>query len=401
MSIANYRWSGIALSLLWCLLSIIPTTAQDFGMTLPKPTGLPVGYRLYAAVDESRQEVFTDIADDVRTLPLAIYYPAAPAADATPAPYTTEAESAAYESALMIPQVVFNSIEGHLYLDAPLASEQATYPVLLFSPGFGAPIRFYTTLLSELASQGFIVVAVDHPYSQTVSLFPDETIVTANAAGSNLSTTENNNAVLTVWVEDMRYALDYLEELNETDSVLAGAFELESVGAFGHSFGGAASANLSLVDDRVVASINMDGTVFGDAGQGVSKPFMIMLSGYVEFTDEQLAAVGMTREAFDTEVTKHLNSINEALSASEAPYHLVIDGTLHATYSIDVALLRNIMPEAITPELVGAIDGARANEIFAAYTIAFFNTYLLGDPSALLDGASPDYPEVQFLPVES
>jgi pimeloyl-ACP methyl ester carboxylesterase len=400
MYISKHHVLGVIVSLLLCIVSIIPAAAQDFGMTLPEPTGSPVGYRLYVAVDESRQEIFTNVADDVRTFPLAIYYPAAPAADAMPAPYTTEAESTAYESALMIPAVVFNSIEGHLYLDAPLASNPSAYPILLFSPGFGSPIRFYTTLLTELASQGYIVAVVDHPYSQAVSLFPDETVVTANTAGSNMITGEARDAILTVWIEDMQYALDYLGELNETDPVLAGALDLDVVGAFGHSFGGAASANLSLVDDRVAASINMDGSVFGDAGQGVSKPFMTMLSGYVEFTDAQLAVVGLTREAFDAEVAKHLNSIDTALSTSESPYNLVIDGTLHATYTIDVALLRNIMPEVITPELVGAIDGARANEIFAAYTIAFFDTYLLGGPSPLLDGASPDYPEVEFLPVE-
>lgn len=400
MSVSKHRFSGIVAALLLCLVMMIPTAAQDFGMTLPEPTGLPVGYRLYAAVDESRQEVFTDEADDVRTFPLAIYYPAAPAADATPAPYTTEAESAAYSSALMIPAEIFNSVEGHLYADAPLAPNESAYPVLLFSPGFGSPIRFYTALLTELASQGFIIAVVDHPYSQTVSLFPDETIITANAAGSDMLTGDARDAILAVWVEDMQSALDYLGELNEADSILAGAFDLEAVGAFGHSFGGAASANLSLVDDRVVASINMDGSVFGDAGQGVTKPFMTMLSGHVEFTDEELAAVGMTREVFDAEVAKHLASVDNALVTSEAPYLLIIDGTLHATYSIDVALLRELLPEYLTPDLVGEIDGARANEIFAEYTIAFFDTHLLGEASPLLDGASPDYPEVEFLPVE-
>lgn len=400
MSVSKYHLTGVVVSLLLWFASIIPAIAQDFGMTLPEPTRSPVGYRLYAVIDESRQEVFTDATDDVRSFPLAIYYPAAPASDATPAPYTTEAESAAYNSALMIPPVVFNSIEGHLYLDAPLASNQSSYPVLLFSPGFGSPIRFYSTLLTELASQGFVVAVVDHPYSQTVSLFPDETVVTANAAGTNMLTADDRDAILNVWVEDMQYALDYLAELNETDPVLAGALDLEVVGAFGHSFGGAAAANLSLVDDRVAASINMDGTVFGDAGQGVTKPFMTMLSQPVEVTDEQLVAVGMNRETLEEVLAVHNNSIDGALSSSEAPYHLVIAGTLHATYSIDVALLRNLLPEQITPELVGAIDGSRANEIFAAYTVAFFDTYLLGEHALLLDGVSADYPEVEFFPVE-
>lgn len=395
-----FRRLGGMVLLVCCWVSILPAAAQDLILTLPEPTGFPVGYRLYAAVDESRQEIFTEVADDVRTLPLAIYYPAAPAEDATPAPYTTEAERAAYNSALMMPPFIFESIHGHLYWDAPLAENPSAYPVLLFSPGFGSPIRFYTSLLSELASQGFVVVVVDHPYSQTVSLFPDETVVTSNTAGTDMQTTDKLDTILRVWVEDMGFALDYVGELNQSDPILAGAFDLNSVGAFGHSFGGAAAANLSLVDDRVLASLNMDGSVFGEAGQGVSKPLMIMLSGPVEFTDEQLAMVGMTREMFDVEVAKHLDSVNGALSTSQAPYYLVIEGALHATFTVDVALMTLLLPDFITPDLVGAIGGERANEVFAAYTVAFFETYLLDEPSPLLEGESPDYPEVTFTSVE-
>ncbi|MGZ8541179.1 MAG: hypothetical protein ACXWV6_11060, partial [Chitinophagaceae bacterium] len=98
---------------------------------------------------------------------------------------------------------------------------------------------------------------VDHPYSQTVALFPDDSVITANAAGSNLSTPQALSLILNTWIEDTIYALDHLSELNEADPVLAGAFDLDHVGAFGHSFGGATAANVSLVDDRVLASINM------------------------------------------------------------------------------------------------------------------------------------------------
>ena len=379
---------------------IFPVGAQDFGMTLPEPTGSPVGFRLYAVVDEAREEVFTEEEGDVRTFPLAIYYPAVPAVDAVPAPYSTAAENAVYNTALMMPPEIFNAITGHLYIDAPLAPREDGYPVLMFSPGFGAPIRFYSTLLTELASRGFVVVVVDHPYSQTVSLFPDDLVITANTAGSNLSTPQSLSLVLNTWVEDTIYALDHLSALNELDPVLAGAFDLDHVGAFGHSFGGATAANVSLVDDRVSASINMDGEMFGDAAQGVTKPFMVMTSP-TDFSDEDLAAAGVTRQQFESIIARINNSISEALSVSEAPYRLSIAGTLHSTFSIDVALLRNLIPEYIIPELVGTIDGARANQVIADYTVAFFNTYLLNQESPLLDGISADYSEVEFLTAPS
>jgi len=397
MSITKHRVSVAIVLLFVCTVFILPVGAQDFGMTLPEPTELQVGYRLYAVVDESREEIFTELEDDVRTFPVAIYYPASPTADAVPAPYTTESENMAYNTALMIPPIVFDSIKGHLFVDAPLASRAGGYPVLMFSPGFGAPIRFYTALLTELASQGFIIAVVDHPYSQTVSLFPDDSVVTANKIGSDLASSEGLDRVLDVWVKDTQYALDYLSELNTTDSILAGAFDLAHVGAFGHSFGGATSANVSVIDDRVLASLNMDGTLFGDAAQGVSKPFMVMSAPFVSVTDEDLNAIGMTREMLEEVIAEYTNTNAGGLSSSEAPYHLVIEGTLHNTYSIDIALLRNLLPEVITPEFVGTIDGSRANEVIVAYTVAFFNKHLLGEASPLLDGESEDYPEVKFV----
>lgn len=397
MSHLKQRLVTVVLSVLMCATFIGSVGAQDFGMTLPEPTGSAVGYRMYTVVDEAREELFTEEADDSRAFPVAIYYPASPAEDAVPAPYSTEAENAAYNTSLMMPPIIFESIEGHLYVDAPLLPREGGYPVLLFSPGFGSPIRFYSALLTEVASRGFIVVAVDHPYSQTVSVFPDGSVVNVNAAGSDMSSTELRDALLNIWVQDTQSTLDYLAELNDTDEVLAGAFNLEYVGAFGHSFGGATAANASLVDERVLAAINLDGSVFGPAGQGVTKPLMIIISELVEYTDEQLAAVGMTRESFEVSFGEHMDTITGALSQSAAPYYLAITGTVHSTYSSDIALMRALLPDVFTPELVGTIDGARANQIISDYTVAFFETHLLDQPSALLAGESPDYPEVEFI----
>ncbi len=44
---------------------------------------------------------------------------------------------------------------------------------------------------------------------------------------------------------------------------------------------------------------------------------------------------------------------------------------------------------------VGSIDGFRATEIVNAYLVNFFDKYLKGKPSALLDGNENRYPEVE------
>ncbi len=46
------------------------------------------------------------------------------------------------------------------------------------------------------------------------------------------------------------------------DSVLAGKFDLEKIGAMGHSVGGAAAHDLAFQDSRVKAVIDLDGVVY-------------------------------------------------------------------------------------------------------------------------------------------
>ena len=38
------------------------------------------------------------------------------------------------------------------------------YPAIVFSPGYGVPHALYTSLFEDLASHGFVVIALDHTY---------------------------------------------------------------------------------------------------------------------------------------------------------------------------------------------------------------------------------------------
>ena len=54
---------------------------------------------------------------------------------------------------------------------------------------------------------------------------------------------------------------------------------LQSVGVFGHSFGGAAAAEICHLDDRFKAGIDLDGDPYGDVIKtGLNQPFMFILS---------------------------------------------------------------------------------------------------------------------------
>jgi hypothetical protein len=70
-------------------------------------------------------------------------------------------------------------------------------------------------------------------------------------------------------------------------------------------------------------------------------------------------------------------------------YNITVRGSMHVDFT-DGALV----PALKYIGMSGEIDGQKMVKIVNAYTLAFFNKYLKGIDSPLLDGPSPDFPEV-------
>jgi dienelactone hydrolase len=192
-----------------------------------------------------------------------------------------------------------------------LADDGARYPVIVFSPGMGFLPIWYVPELEELASHGYVVVSISHPYSTRVTVFPDGRIVhSIDEAGSRALSEATAKAtsdaafdpvvdrIGSVWVADVRFVLDQMEQFNASDTLFANRLDLTRVGIFGHSFGGGVAAEAMYEDDRFDAAINMDGTLFGEvATNGIARPVMLMLSERVPLTAEQIKFSGSSPEA--------------------------------------------------------------------------------------------------------
>jgi hypothetical protein len=74
-------------------------------------------------------------------------------------------------------------------------------------------------------------------------------------------------------------------------------------------------------------------------------------------------------------------------------YFVQVPGMFHIDLT-DLDLLSPIFP--IPGISGGPIGSQRAHEIINAYSVAFFDKHLKGEPEALLDGPAAHYPEVIF-----
>lgn len=66
----------------------------------------------------------------------------------------------------------WDSLKTYAQPNALIASS-SRYPVIIVSHGAAPVVQSYTYLLEELASHGYIVVGINHPYVAGITRYPD------------------------------------------------------------------------------------------------------------------------------------------------------------------------------------------------------------------------------------
>jgi predicted dienelactone hydrolase len=248
--------------------------ANEPVLVITTPTGsYPVGTRSIELVDRSRREPGSK-GTKPRSFVVQLWYPRS-AANGRPERYMPPAVAAVVAADGGLPVSVLTRLRVAAISGAAPRHRTGGWPVVLFSTGYGVERQLYTGLVQDLASHGYVVAALDHPHDAGIVSFPDGHTVSAGSVG------ERPNAIaaaLAVRIADTRYALDALARLDRGTRTgpFTGLLDLDHVGMFGHSLGGAAAAAAMLVDPRLDAGLDMDGLLFGDAAvSGLRKPFML------------------------------------------------------------------------------------------------------------------------------
>jgi dienelactone hydrolase len=325
--------------------------------SFPKPSGpFDVGRLEIDATDASRDEGFTDDPADKRRLLVSVYYPATVPAGGKHAAYGTPE--------LMAVWPFFNE-ERRAWLSPGYAGVPAAggrFPVLVFSPGAGNLTLYYSSLLYDIASRGFVVAALWHPYTTEVVAFPDGTVLRSSPAGGiNGIPPGQQQARLeqlgAVWAADQRFMLDQAATWNAQHSVLRGHLDLQRIGAFGHSMGGAAAAQAAHVDQRIDASINMDGAMFGTVTtEGSRVPFLLIDAERPVLTDAELKQVGMTREQADAWIASLGNVQATTIARSREARSRKLERSQHNTFMTDLLFFTTALPAARRTALVGDVE---------------------------------------------
>ncbi len=237
---------------------------------------------------------------------------------------------------------VLTSVVVHAREGVPLSDSPKRFPVILFAEGSQQIPSEYSCLAEDLASRGFVVVG----YGPTVM-------------GER------------TWRNDLTQVLDQLGVWNTTKRhMFFGRLNLDSIGAFGHSFGASAISIIAAYDKRLKAIVLIDGG--GRPEDARTIPALILNSGGADGARKVPGA--------ETAIARNLY-----LKWSKPGIQVTLLGAVHMSFT-DMAVIKAF-------ELPG--DGKAFIDSTRAVIDGFFGQYLLGEHSELIEKGSPKYPLVK------
>jgi dienelactone hydrolase len=315
---------GLAVGALALLTAFVPQ--------LPTPSGAHhVSSQVFRWTDASRPETLTPDPSDHRQVVAQAWYPT----DTRPGravPYF-EAQSRLPGSIAGLPSFMyaaFGEIDTHATFRAPISTAQRAWPVLVFSPGLGVPREQYTALSTELASRGYVVIALSTAYESAPTVLAGGQVIgqTVHPQVMGPPPHPELQGLIDIRAADASFVLDRLTALQTTDpgSPLAGHLDLRHVGILGHSLGGATAVQVLAADPRFKVGVNLDGKLFGSQPDAhLRQPLLWMQSDgaqpreYTQGRDRLLAGLRNGGEVLTVRGSVHM-------SFSDAPSYWTAAG---------------------------------------------------------------------------
>jgi dienelactone hydrolase len=318
---------------------------------------------------------------------ISVFYPAEDVRGRQVAPQMTPRAAEAFKkfAPVVHPQlptdgVAWEATKTHSFIDAPATAGRR--PVVLYTPGGAEPRTLGTGIAEELASNGFVVVTIDHSGEASEVDFPGG-LREIDLPPDPAQFPQTVRTVIDTRFADTRFVLDQLETLaagHDPDADgkalpqnLNRALDLRKIGMYGHSVGGGIAAQSMYQDRRIDAAISMESYLSyypTPAGQALEQ-FPIALHG----TERPLLVLGSA--FWDAEMEHDWAPLVEDHTARRIDW----DDAQHYVFTDYAAMAPQIQRAGLMTaqereELVGAIDPAKSVPTVRRSIVDFFTRHL-------------------------
>jgi dienelactone hydrolase len=271
---------------------------------------------------------------------------------------------------------------------------QGTYPLVVFSHGAFGIKASNTSTYSELASNGYVVCSIDHPYHAAGTVGTDGNLIIGSTAfmqevvdvnGEVYSEEEKLQLYdkwMTVRTGDISFVIDtILENTKNSNEQIFTLIDTGKIGLMGHSLGGAASVQLGRDRKDIGAVIDIDGTMLGEH-RGI-------VDGEVVLNDEPypLPLLNFYSEYVIDELVKNPDYVypNKYIaSISSEAFEVCIKGSNHMSYT-DLPLVSPMLADMLSGisggNTTATVDKYYCIETMNRLILEFFNSYLKGEGS--------------------
>ena len=380
--------------------------------SFPRPSGpYAIGTLTYHWVDTKRPEIFSTDPSARRELMVQLWYPAEADLSSPRAPYIQDADaiSLALARVKQLPEFIFGQLKHvttNAIPSAPVTDDKPNYPLLIFLEGASGYRQMNTFQVEELVSHGYIVAAIDQPYTAASVVFPDGRRANAipleqmkplihqsysrGKPAPMLNGRTLKKGIIAYLAQDVTFVLGQLAALNQADpnNLLTRRLNLQQIGTFGVSLGGIVAAEACRLELRLRACLIMDAAMPTEVVQfGLQQPAMWITRDAETMRLERRRSGGWP----ELEIVEHQTTMRATFEHSHGDRHfLQVPNMFH----LNLTDIPHWSPLSSWLGITGPIDGRRVHGIINAYSVAFFDHHLKGRLAALLEESAKRFPEV-------
>jgi predicted dienelactone hydrolase len=271
------------------------------------------------------------------------------------------------------------------------------YPLVVFSHGSMGMKTSNTSTFEELASHGYVVCAIDHPYHAMFTRTTDGQVFIVsptfrqqlydvnNGKYDPVTALQLERSWMTVQTTDISFVLDTILA-NSKDPVAPAVYQRideTKIGLFGHSLGGVASAEVARERQDIDAVVNLDADLFGEYtgvvdGQDIlnKAPYPVPILTFL--SDDLSQRIAAIPDADERVAIQYISTTNPKA------YEVVIPGTNHMSFT-DLQLispfLANLLDSSAHSTRGSGADPLATLENMNAKILQFYDVYLKGEGS--------------------